>query len=523
MIGQNGAAERQWAGTEVPEEFSAFVGRVSELHDISSAISVMSWDREVNTPPRGVEMRVTQMVTVGALLHRMATSDEFGELLERAEQVIGGEEQPDARALLRVVQREFDRQRAIGPDLQRRISETSGRAHAVWAAARENDDFEAFRPWLEQVVDLGREIAEKIGYDKEPYDALLDRFEEGATTAWVEELLGSSRDALLPLRQAIDESGQTIDDSMLHRSFPVPEQESFARYIATAVGYDFDRGHIGTAVHPFATSFGRDDCRITTRWYPNYINASVFGTLHECGHAMYEQGTDPRFERTPLARGASSGIHESQSRMIENIVGRSIGFWNAHYQRLAGTFPAALGEVTVTEFHRAINAVKPSLIRVEADELTYNLHIVLRFELERALIRGDLAVADLPTAWNDSMRQLLGIVPPTDSEGVLQDVHWTGPMFGYFPTYALGNLYAAQLFEAGLRDDPSIGEELGAGRTDALLAWLRQNVHRHGKTMTPDKLILQATGAELSHEAFTRYATEKFGAVYGLSGMAAKV
>lgn len=509
-----------WAGFDVPDEFGALVLRLNELDDIENAYGIMSWDREVNTPSRGVEMRVTQMVTLGSLLHRMATSDEMGRLLEDAERAIDSDAPSETHALLRVVRREFDHQRAIGEDLERRINEVSGRAHGVWVKARADDDFAAFRPWLERVVELGREIAEAVGYADEPYDALLDRFEEGATTEWVRQLLSSSRDALVPLRRAIDESGIMVDDSMLHREYPVAAQQDFARYIAHAVGYDLERGHIGTAVHPFATSFGRDDCRITSRWYPEYLNASLFGTLHECGHAMYEQGTDARYARTPLARGASSGIHESQSRMMENIVGRSLGYWNAHYPRLVETFPEALGDVSVDAFHRAINAVKPSLIRVEADELTYNLHIILRFELEQALIGGELAVADLPAAWNDGMRDLLGVVPETDTDGVLQDMHWTRPMFGYFPTYALGNLYAAQFFETALRDEKAIGEELDAGRTDALVSWLRENIHRHGRAKTPDEIILDATGAPLSHQAFTRYAIGKFAPVYGLSELA---
>lgn len=521
MTDETAAVAPTWAGAEVPEPFARFVERVNEIDDIGRSLSVLGWDREVNTPPGGVEARVTQMVTLGSFLHRMATSDEFGEALEGAASAIVGLDMPEAHALVRVVRREFEQQRAIGTELERRISEVSGRAHTVWIGAREADDFQAFRPWLEQIVELGREIADRLGFGSEPYDALLDRFEIGATTDWVAGILDRSKAALVPLREAIEdrvEGGHvSIDDSVLHRDFPVEAQKVFARYLAEAVGYDLDRGHIGTAVHPFATSFGQGDCRITTRWYPDYLNASVFGTLHECGHAMYEQGTDARFARTPLAGGTSSGIHESQSRMIENIVGRSLGFWRAHYPALVEAFPTSLGDVPLEDFHRAINAVKPSLIRVEADELTYNLHIVLRFELERALVRGDLAVADLPTAWNDGMRDLLGITPPTDREGVLQDVHWTAPMFGYFPTYALGNLYAAQLHEAACASDPAISEGLSAGRVAPLLAWLRENVHRPGASLTPAELIARATGSALDPEAFTRYATEKFTAVYGLN------
>jgi carboxypeptidase Taq len=307
-----------------------------------------------------------------------------------------------------------------------------------------------------------------------------------------------------------------VDDSILHQPYDIDKQKEFARYIVEAVGYDFDRGYLGTAVHPFATSFSRDDARITSRWYPDFISPSLFGSLHESGHALYEQGTHPDLARTPLARGTSSGIHESQSRLIENIVGRSHGFWRTHLPKLQELFPQQLGGASVEQFYKAVNKVQPSFIRVEADELTYNLHIILRFELEQALLEGDLAVADLPTAWNDKMQALLGVTPPTNREGVLQDVHWTRPSFGYFPTYALGNLYAAQFYRAAREQAPVIEAEMEAGKTDALLSWLRDNIHQHGRKFKPDEIVQRATGHPLSHEPFIAYATDKFGDVYDL-------
>ncbi|MFN2188779.1 MAG: carboxypeptidase M32, partial [Candidatus Promineifilaceae bacterium] len=319
------------------------------------------------------------------------------------------------------------------------------------------------------------------------------------------------------LREAIVERGSLVDDSLLLQPFEIEKQKQFARFIAPKVGYDFSRGHLGTVVHPFATSFSRDDSRITTRWYPNFLNPSLFGTLHESGHAVYEQGTHPDLARTPLARGTSLGIHESQSRMMENIVGRSRGFWQAYYLPLQSTFPEQLSDYSVEDFYRAINKVQPSYIRVEADELTYNFHIILRFELEQALMTGDLAVGDLPVAWNDKMDELLGIVPPTDTEGCLQDVHWTRPGFGYFPTYALGNLYSAQFYETAVAQKPEIATELSEGNTDGLLAWLRENIHQHGRKFTPRELVQRVTGQPLSHEPFVRYVTAKFSDIYDLS------
>jgi carboxypeptidase Taq len=363
-----------------------------------------------------------------------------------------------------------------------------------------------------------KEMADYFGYEDEKYDALLDKYELGMKTAEVRAIFDAAKEALVPLREEVDARADQVDDSIVHQEFPIAKQKEFARYIAKAVGYDFSRGHLGTVVHPFATSFSRDDARITTRWYPDFLNPSLFGTLHESGHAMYEQGTHADLARTPLARGTSSGIHESQSRMIENIVGRSLGFWQRHYPRLQETFPAQLGNYDVHAFYRAINKVQPSFIRVEADEMTYNFHIMLRFELEQAMLEGDLVVADLPTAWNDKMNELLGVVPPTDTLGCLQDVHWTRPGFGYFPTYALGNLYAAQMYETAVTQNPQIGADMADGDPASLVGWLREEVHQHGRKYTPGELIVRATGKPLSHEPFVRYITQKFSALYGIAG-----
>jgi carboxypeptidase Taq len=336
-------------------------------------------------------------------------------------------------------------------------------------------------------------------------------------TAEVRTIFDALKVELIPLREAIDQSTVKLDDDIVHQPFEVDKQKAFARAIAEAIGYDFERGHLGTVVHPFAVSFSRNDARITTRWYPDFLNPSLFGTLHECGHAMYEQGTHADLARTPLARGTSLGVHESQSRMMENIVGRSRGFWQAHFPTLQDYFPEALSGYTAEDFYRAINKAQPSFIRVEADELTYNFHIILRFELEQAMLNGDLAVADLPTAWNDKMRELIGIIPPTDREGCLQDVHWSRPGFGYFPTYALGNLYAAQFYETAVAREPAIAEEMARGKTDALVAWLRENIHQHGKKFAPGELVRRVTGQPLGHVAFMRYVNAKFGELYELA------
>lgn len=497
--------------------YQKLLEKVYEIHDLEKAMGVLSWDKETNMPKAGIEARIQQITTLRRLSHTMFTADEMGELIETAAaELQDAPYESNEASLIRYLRRSYTEARQLPPEFVRRVSEVSGKANPAWAEARKNNDFAHFQPHLEEVVKLGQEMAELYGYEDEKYDPLLDKFEHGMKTTEVRAIFNAVKEELIPLRQAIAERETTVDDSIVHQPFPIDKQQTFAHFIAEAAGYDFSRGHLGTVVHPFATSFSRNDARITTRWYPNFLNPSLFGTLHESGHAMYEQGTHPDLARTPLARGTSSGIHESQSRMIENIVGRSLGFWQAHYPKLQELFPKQLGKHDVTAFYRAINKVQPSYIRVEADELTYNFHIILRFELEQAMLNGDLKVADLPTAWNDKMQELLGVVPPTDSEGCLQDVHWSRPSFGYFPTYALGNLYAAQFYEAAVAQNPAIAEEMAQGKTNALVAWLRENIHQHGRKFTPAELVQKATGRPLTHKPFMRYVTQKFGKIYGV-------
>lgn len=502
----------------MPTEYQKLLEHVHELNDLGKAAALLYWDREVYMPHGGTAERIAQMTTMSSLIHRMSTSDEAGELIENAAAELDGVPYDSNEAsLIRSLRRSYADSRKLPAEYVARSSAVSGEAREAWVRARVENDFAHFRPWLEQIIELCQEQADYYGYEDERYDALLDKYETDMKTAEVRAIFAAAKAELVPLREAVDNSPVKLDDSIVHRPYDVEKQKAFARYIATALGYDFERGHLGTVVHPFAISFSRNDARITTRWYPDFLNPSLFGTLHESGHAMYEQGTHPDLSRTPLARGTSLGIHESQSRMMENLVGRSRGFWQAHFPTLQGYFPEALGSSTAEDFYRAINKAQPSFIRVEADELTYNFHIILRFELEQAMLNGDLVAADLPAAWNDKMQELLGITPPSDKEGCLQDVHWSRPGFGYFPTYALGNLYGAQFFETAVEQNPAIVEELAQGKTTALLAWLRENIHQHGKKFTPGELVQRVTGKPLSHEAFMRYAWAKFGDLYELN------
>jgi carboxypeptidase Taq len=498
-------------------KFDALLEKVYEVHDIEKATGLLGWDRQVNMPRQGSEARTQQMTTLRRISHGLFTSEAMGELIETAAAELNGAAYDSNEAsLIRYLRRSYADERKLPAEFVTRVSIVSGAAHVAWEKAREQSNFSIFQPHLEKVVALCQELAELYGYEDEKYDALLDKYEPGMKTAKVRAIFNQLKDALVPVRQAIAERGTAVDNTILHQSYPVEKQREFACYIAQAVGYEFERGHLGTAVHPFATSFSRDDARITTRWYPDFLNPALFGVLHEAGHAMYEQGTHPGLERTPLARGTSMGLHESQSRLIENIVGRSRGFWRGHFAKLQAIFPQQLGQVSLDDFYRAINKVQASYIRVEADELTYGLHIILRFELEQALLNGDLAVADVPVAWNDKMRELLGVVPPDDSQGCLQDIHWSRPGFGYFPTYALGNLYAAQFYETAVAQNPAIVEGMATGQTTALLTWLRENIHQHGRKFLPAELVQQITGHPLGPDAFVRYATRKFSEIYAL-------
>ncbi|MDJ0751971.1 MAG: carboxypeptidase M32 [Ardenticatenaceae bacterium] len=499
------------------KHYQALLEKINEIHDLEKSLWILSWDREVNMPSQGSAVRTQQMTTLRKLHHQLYTADKTGELIENAESELNGASYDSTEAsLVRYLKRDYAETKQIPEDYVRRVSEVNGKALPAWKEAREQSDFSIFAPHLAAVIELSREEVEYREYEDEKYDALLKQYERGMTTADVRAVFDAVKEAVLPLIQAISEKNHLVDDSALHQPFDVNKQKETAPYFARAVGYDFDKGHLGTAAHPFAASFSRNDARITTRWNPNFLNPFLFGVMHECGHAMYEQGTGPELERTPLARGTSMGIHESQSRMFENLVGRSRGFWNTHYNHLQNAFPQQLGSISLEQFYRAINKVQPSFIRVEADELTYNMHIILRFELEQAMLNGDLEVNDVPTAWNDKMAELLGVTPANDAVGCLQDIHWTRPSFGYFPTYALGNFYSAQILEAAIKQSPQIETELARGQVDALHQWLRENIHQHGKKYDSAELITRATGRPLTHEPFVAYAHKKFGEIYQL-------
>ncbi|RLC99790.1 MAG: carboxypeptidase M32, partial [Chloroflexota bacterium] len=421
----------------------------------------------------------------------------------------------DDACLIEVTDRDYQKSINVPNEYVAEWARVTTVAHGAWEEARANNDFLHFQPHLEKIVDMRRQYADFFKPYTHVYDPLLDDFEPGMTTAEVQEIFTGMRPKQVELIKAISEKPQ-VDDSFLHLHYEDQQQWEFGEAAITKYGYDWNRGRQDKAAHPFTTNFGLGDVRITTRVDENFLNTALFGTLHEAGHAIYEQGVAAELERTPLGSGASLAVHESQSRMYENLLGRSYDFWVHFYPSLRERFKTQLGNVDLDTFYKGINKVEPSLIRVEADEATYNLHIMLRLELEIALMEGKLKVADLPQAWNDRMEDYLGVVPATDAEGVLQDVHWSAGLFGYFSTYALGNLVSNQLWEKINQDIPELSSQIQNGNFAELLVWLRENVHRHGAKFKPQHLVKRVVGSTISPEAYLKYLNDKFGAIYEL-------
>ena len=426
------------------ECYTELVELLKRTATLGSCAAVLGWDEQVNMPNGGAEHRATQLALLAGMTHEMATSSRIGELLNELESSDDlGEPTFAARVNVREARRSYDRATKLPQRLVEELSRTTTLAQQAWVAARRKSAFGDFQPWLEKMLDLKREEAAAIGFgDGVAYDALLDEYEPGATTASIQAAFAPLRDELVPLLTAIRESGRQPDISLLTRSFPVDKQRALGIEAATAIGFSFDEGRLDIAAHPFCSGFGPGDCRLTTRYDEHHFPGALFGTLHESGHGIYEQGLNHSDFGTGMGESVSLGIHESQSRLWENLVGRSRAFWQYFYPKTQTAFPNSLSDVAFDDFHAAINDVRSSFIRVEADEVTYNLHIMLRFELEQAMLSGELSAAELPGVWNETFTRYFGITPSNDSEGCMQDIHWSAGLFGYFPTYALGNMYA---------------------------------------------------------------------------------
>lgn len=494
--------------------------RLAEVHHLRVADAVLGWDEQTYMPPEGAAARARVKATLNRLAHERFTDPEIGRLLDQlAARLEAAKADPDSdeAALVRVVRREYHKAVRVSPRLAAALSEAASQGYRAWLAARDANEFAPFRDALARILDLQRELAQALGYGEHPYDALLDQYEPDLTTAEVERLFARLRQGLVPLVRAISERLDAVDDGILRQPFDEAAQWRLTEEALGAIGFDFRRGRQDRTVHPFCTAFSPQDVRVTTRVAPDQFAFAFFASLHEGGHALYEQGLPAHLAETPLGQAVSLGVHESQSRLWENLVGRSLAFWRFFLPVAQRAFPRQLGDTSPEAMYRAVNRVEPSFIRVEADEVTYNLHIMLRFDLEKELIEGSLPVDGLPARWAEKMEEYLGITPPDHVRGVLQDVHWSQGLFGYFPTYTVGNLLAVQFYRAAVAALPHIPACIERGDFSPLLQWLRSHIHIHGSRYTPGELTRRATGGPLAAEPFLDYINEKYGALYGVT------
>lgn len=501
------------------EKFAQLKSRLMEIADLNKAAGLLGWDQRVMMPPAGAAVRAEVLATLGKIAHEKFTSDEMGKLLEDLKPY--EESLPydsDEAGLIRVARRDYEKSVRVPANLRAEMSRASSQAQQVWVEARQKADFKHFLPMLERQIELRHRYIECFPPAEDPYDILLDDYERDMRSAEVERTFKQLKQGLVPLIQAIREKADHVSDAPLHGYFPVEDQKAFCLEVVKHFGFDPNSWRLDPTVHPFASSIATQDIRITTRYFEDFISPALFGSMHECGHGLYENGVSPSLERTLLARGASLGLHESQSRMWENLVGRSLSFWKYFYPKLQQVFPQQFSTIRLEEFYRAINKVQPSFIRVEADEATYNLHIVLRFEIERGMISGEIPLKDLPEVWNSRFQEYLGLDIPNDSLGVLQDIHWSMGLIGYFPTYSLGNIISCQIWEKVLEAIPDLYEQFERGQFMALREWLRENLHKHGRKFTPKETLQKVTGkAEIDVEPYLRYLKTKFSEIYGLN------
>ena len=490
---------------------------VRETALLQSTFSLLGWDEQTGMPSEAGEYRGEQMAYLSGIIHRRRTDPQLGEWLSQlASSSLCEQKHSVGETIVRELKRQFERQRKLPENLVVELTRTAVRGQRDWQQARQENDFSVFLPSLSKIIELKQEEADAIGFSECRYDALLDEYEPWETTKRIKGILDGLREELVPLLKTINNAQASVSTDCLYRDFPIEAQKIAGTEIAEIIGFDFKQGRLDTTVHPFCTEIGPHDTRITTRYDARFLPTSLFGVLHESGHAIYEQGLDKNWYGLPAGETISLGIHESQSRIWENQIGRSRAFWIGNFPRLKRHFPAALNNVSADTWYRAINKVTPSPIRVEADEVTYNLHILIRFELEQMLLDGGLAIANLPDAWNDKYESYLGIRPKTDAEGVLQDIHWSGGAFGYFPTYALGNLYSAQFYAKCNEDLDDLAGQIADGQFDSFRHWLRENIHQRGQCYSAGELVKRITGEPLTHRYLIEYLKSKAAEVYRL-------
>lgn len=489
-----------------------------KLCHYGSILGLLGWDLRTGAPKKGVPIFAKAKGTLSTDSFKLATSEEMGECLDiLTNPDVFKTLEAELRACVRERKKSYDKQKSIPAEMFKEYVILQSNSVTAWEKARANNDFSTFEPYLEKMIQFQKDFAKLEGgtYDH-PYDAMLDDYEPGLTVAKLDPLFAALRESSIALLQRIQASANQPRTDIFAQKYDVQAQKDFNRFMLPQLGYDLEAGRLDESSHPFALAINTGDVRITTRYLEDNVRSAIFGTIHETGHALYEQGVNPAYEGMVIRRGASFGIHESQSRFLENIVGRSAEFWTYFYEDLQRFFPEQLAAVSLEDFYRAINYVEPSLIRVEADELTYNLHIMIRYEIEKALMEETIQVKDLPQVWNDKMQEYLGITPPSDALGVLQDIHWSQGGFGYFPSYSLGNLYAAQLLNTMEQKLPHFFDDIANGNFSTIREWLRENIHQYGKLYTPAELIQNVTGEELNAKYLVDYLEQKYTKVYGL-------
>lgn len=491
-----------------------------EIQLLEHTSALLEWDQETYMPEQAIEERAEQIALIQGLMHERITSSKIGDLLGRLGATDGlpqgtAAENVIEKAFVREVFRRYTKNTKLPRDFVEQLAKQQSLTQAEWIKARKLSDFSLFAPYFKDLLTLVIQKAELLGFNENRYDPLLDEYEPWMKTSQVKSIFKSLQELLSNLLEQIVSVEREIDTSFLQLKYEVSKQKQLSIAVLKAMGISFGNSRLDTSAHPFSTTVGRSNIRLTTRYLGTLFNAGLFGTIHEAGHGLYEMGFNKELEGSLLSAGTSLGIHESQSRMWENVIGRSLSFWRFFHPEAKRFFPENLAGVTYEDFFRAVNRVKPSLIRIESDEVTYNLHILLRFNLELQLVNGELSVSDLPEAWREECKLLLGVVPENDAEGVLQNIHWSMGAIGYFPTYALGNLYAAQ-FYAKMEDNiPSIMDDIGQGKLHVVLEWLRNNIHRHGSVYPAEELCKKVTGETLNPIHFGSYLVEKFREIYG--------
>lgn len=497
------------------DKLKEFKELIEKMNSFNKAVSLFHWDMATEAPKKSVADKADVIGMLDTEAFNILTSDKMKECLETLEKTIEDLNEVDAK-LVEFYRKEYDKNAKIPEDEYKEFSILAAKSTAVWEEAKGKSNFDLYKPYLEKIVEYKKKFVNYRGYEKHPYNTLLDDFEPGMTVEKLDKFFDTLKKDIVPLLNNINQSNKIINDKFVRFIYPKEGQKEFSDYLLGKIGYDKERGIIKESEHPFTLELSTNDVRITTHYYENYLLSAVYSTIHEGGHAIYEQNIDENLIGTTLDTGTSMGIHESQSRFYENVIGRSLGFWKVNFHKLQKIFKEQLQDVTVEQMYEAANIVKPSLIRIEADELTYALHIMVRYEIEKQLINGDIEVKDLPTIWNKLMSNYLGVIPTNDAEGVLQDIHWSDGSFGYFPSYALGNAYAAQ-FLATMNKEFDVDKCMENDELDTIKNWLNDKIHKYGRLLEPNEIIKNVTGEELNAKYLVEYLKQKYENIYNLN------